>query len=272
MRTRRWLMLALHCFILIPSVVHASPQFGLTFEDGLKPAYFIETVYSLYQDEAKQDTIFLQPRVNYSSVEKDYYNLGIGWRRYLEKPDALVGINMFGDLERENRHGRLGFGAEYLSRYVDLRTNLYLALTPRRRLESHGDYILYERALDGWDAEAGFPIPGIPTLKFFAGAEGYDYKHTDDSYAWRSRLEWTLSSLAVLDLKVYDDNHDKAHWSLEARFNYDLEGFSKWKQKLFKPVETRDIRDRALERVRRESRIRKERFAEGGLSFVVVKA
>lgn len=248
------------------------PQIGFAFEDGLKPAYFIETVYKLYQDAERDNTVFLQPRLNYSDAEKDYYNLGIGWRHYLNRADALAGVNLFTDFERENRHGRIGLGGEYLSVYFDARVNAYWALSKRRRVEQLGEYVVFEQALDGWDAEAGFPLPGLPGLKWFAGAEAYDYKHRQDSLAWRTRLEWSLSPAAFVDIKVTDDEVTKPQWSIELRFSCYLEDLPKWHLNPQNYPVNADIRQRALERVRRESRIRKEKFAEGAFSFVVVKA
>ncbi len=241
---------------------------GLQFGEDIEPEFYLETVQPLRQTPDRAHTWFVQPRVGYREDDGDLYNLGAGYRRYLERQNALAGLNLFGDFENRHDHGRLGIGLEWLSTPLDLRMNVYVGLTPRRQVGTVLTGPVFEKVADGLDFEAGVPVPYLSGVKLFGGGQIYFFDETEtERYGWRARLEIKPLSWTTVNLGLRDDNDGPAEWRFDIRVSL---GFGAGGTTPDQPSKA-DARDRALDRVEREHRLVKERFGEG-LSFFVAKA
>lgn len=245
--------------------VHAGMEFG----ENLEPEFYVETVQPLYQSAERVDTVFVQPRFSYQEDHQDLYNAGLGYRRFIERANALAGVNIFGDYQDRHRHGRLGLGAEWLSPVFDARLNSYIALTPARQVDSLFGGPVYERPADGLDAEAGFPVPFVDGTRIYGGGRVYFFEETKNSYAWKSRLELKPSPWLVLNVHYSDESGGPSEWRADLRVSILFGGLKEAGRQ--KKGGAPDARDRALDRVEREHRIVTEKFGKG-LSFFVAKA
>ena len=73
--------------------------------------------------------LFLNPRSSVNDDSAEEFNLGLGFRSYCPRIDAIFGINAFYDYrwtENDAEFEQWGFGVEYLSEWVDARANYYL--------------------------------------------------------------------------------------------------------------------------------------------------
>lgn len=248
-------------------------HYGWAFEEDFKPALYIETVQPLYNDPEYNRTIFIQPRVNYNGTDQDYYNLGGGWREYLPDANALVGVNVFGDYQRDPGFGRFGVGGEWLGDVVDARINGYFRLGPRRMIEETATEVIYERVANGLDAEAGVRLPYLPYAKIFGGGEFYDFKYGDNVHGWQGRLELAPFSFTTINVRYADDSVSDGRWAVDARVSFaldDLGRAGKWFSP--EPWSRRDARERALDRVERKARIVRERYGVSkatGITFLI---
>jgi len=242
---------------------------GMQFGEDAEPDFFVETVQPLSQTPDRLHTLFVQPRYNYSEDDGGLINLGVGYRRYLERSNALAGVNVFGDYEDRHEHGRIGVGAEWLSAPLDLRVNSYIGLTPAREVESLSAGPVFEKVADGLDFEAGVPLPLVPRTKLFGGGQIYFFDETDkELYGWRVRLEMKPVAWSTINVGLRDENDGPVEWRFDVRVSLGFgAGGSAQPDSSAKP----DVRDRALDRVEREHRMVKEIFGEG-LSFFVAKA
>ncbi|MBF0254231.1 MAG: inverse autotransporter beta domain-containing protein, partial [Candidatus Omnitrophica bacterium] len=254
-------------------------HYGLQIQEDLKPGYFVETVAPLYHDPEFNDTVFVQPRAGYDGTDNDLYNLGLGWRRYSPDLDALLGVNFFGDYQRDPGYGRAGVGGEILGSWYDVRVNGYFRVGPARRVEENEYAVIYEQAVSGMDAEFGMAVPYMPWAKVYGGGQFYDFKKDSNLYGWHGRLELKPAPYVVMNLSINDDNmSDNIEWRFDVRMNLDFEepvpAFRIFSGEAFPQTES-DPRERALERVERENRILKERYAKSkttGFTFGVGKA
>lgn len=249
-------------------------HYGVDFGTDQKPRMYFETVQPLYQDEDKQNTIFIQPRLTY--LNDDFAsNLGVGYRRLLADNSVLLGGNIFFDYENEHRHYRTGIGLEGFFNRLESRMNTYFALSQSKVTKVVGASTYYERAVDGLDWELGGPTPFLNWIKVYGGGYWYDYKRFDNKSGWRGRAEFTPLSFLTVNFLVYDDNKGEVAYRADARvslaFGGDLkklkeEGEEESVVKVGiddKPFEGKvDHSDRTLDRVEREHKIELEKWAE----------
>ena len=152
---------------------------------------------------------------------------GGGYRQYISAWDVVVGANSYFDADQlTGAHlKQWGVGAELLANNWEARGNFYQPFDsdPTRTNQRvdpgsvafSGDNITYSRietfaeALKGFDAEAGFLLPGALSERFdlraFGG--GYHYEGADipGFSGWSSRLQADIGGWLELGLKVTDD-------------------------------------------------------------------
>src|SRR5690606_7324232 len=79
----------------------------------------------------------------------------------------------------------------------------------------------YEAALEGWNAEVGFLVPGLdryPEVRVFGGYYRYDNPFGSDFEGFRARLEARLLPGVIADLEYWDDAALMGgHWTAGAR-------------------------------------------------------
>jgi hypothetical protein len=230
---------------LAPVSIPEEPVFGRAtiggkFSEDLQSGY-VDTVLGLSTGDAH--AFFLNLRGMADDSNQEVFNAGLGFRYLLEDPGVILGANVFYDhinSSAGNNFNQLGFGAEVLSKWVDARFNYYLpedgsksigsfsqetgsrtTLGPRRRSGNRivRDVIetvettrfnLVEVALQGWNAEVGFLVPGVEKyleLRLFAGAYGYQNPIGGDFQGFKARAEARINRYITLDLEYWDDEN-----------------------------------------------------------------
>jgi len=84
------------------------------------------------------DVFFFNPSATRSD-DRDYFNLGAGYRHWLPGIKGILGANLFYDsyeTGRNNTFERAGIGFEFLSEWTDARANFYISLDDREAFDS----------------------------------------------------------------------------------------------------------------------------------------
>ena len=199
-------------------------EFGIDINEDQGPRYFLDPIVPLYRRPMGDgDVVFLEPRLTYRDHEW-LLNLGGGYRRLVLDRAWLLGGNMFYDYESEHAHSRVGLGAEALSSFAELRSNVYIATSGERTVEEGAGGITYERAVDGFDMEFGAPIPYYSRLKLFGGFNWYDQPHFKNRYGWTLRTEYKPVPFLVIDGTVSDDTKTNVDWGMKVVLRIPLGG------------------------------------------------
>jgi len=245
-------------------------HYGVDLGTGQKPRIYFETIQPLYQDQDKQNTYFIQPRYSLESKESAF-NIGIGYRRLLNDNTILLGANSFFDYEADDDHYRVGAGVEAFINQAELRGNAYIGLSPRRLVEEVGSTRTYEKAVDGFDAEGGLPLPYMNWIKVYGGGFWYDYEQFSDKKGWKIRNQFEPFEFSTINLTVWDDNKGDPEIRVDARVAIPFEVFyDKGKPKRWCKIglskeaypEKLDHSKKTLDRVEREYKIELERWTE----------
>jgi hypothetical protein len=210
---------------------------GGKFSDDLQSGY-LDAILGLSVND--NHALFLNLRGTLDDSDQEIFSAGLGFRVLLEDPGIIIGANAYYDSigsAAGNQFDQFGFGAEVLSKWVDARFNYYLPEDGAKRTGSvttsstrriKGDIVrqgnrrvqeffrettttridLFEVALQGWNAEIGFLVPGIEQfieLRLFAGAYGYDNPVGGDFEGVKARAEARLTEWLTLDFEYWDD-------------------------------------------------------------------
>lgn len=201
------------------------------------------------------DVLFFNPRVLGDDDSRERYSFGMGWRHLFAEQEIIIGANAYYDYidsPYNNHYDQLGVGVEFLSRWVDARFNYYLPDGEEHLVDrsedvdfslsgayARGNAIyqdskftreiteLYEGALEGFYAEAGFLVPGLDRyaeLRFFGGYYNYEGPLGTDYDGWKARAELKVLPAITLDVEYYED--DKlmgGHWTGGARVTVPFE-------------------------------------------------
>jgi hypothetical protein len=220
----------------------AEPNFGrLTL--GAK---FAEDLQSGYVDLigggylGSNTALFVNLRGTFDDNSQQLLSAGLGIRHLFEDPGIIVGANVYYDYVDTsfgNQINQLGFGAEILTKWVDARFNYYLPendrflvrdfdVTSRDRATgpeftngnlfqrnlttttSISSFGIFEEGLEGWNAEAGFLVPGLDRyfdLRLFAGGYNYQDPKGGDIAGFRARAEARITDGVTLDLEYWED-------------------------------------------------------------------
>lgn len=163
-------------------------QFGNGF--GWRDGHTFANIFYPMHLNPGVDLIFLDVRgfVSYDEVgERSGGNVGLGYRRYIDSMNTMVGVSVWGDADgaQQQNFFQAGASLEVIYNNLEMRLNGYLAEGDgtKRILNNAilgGPYyqshrILVNRATvadvqyDGFDGEVGGPLPGLQTI----GAHGY---------------------------------------------------------------------------------------------------
>ena len=190
-------------------------EFGMDVNEDQGPRYLLDPIIPLapHSKDAK-DVAFLEPRMTYRDHEW-LLNLGGGYRRLVLNRAWLLGGNLFYDFESEHAHSRVGLGAEALSSFAELRSNVYVPTSGERTVEENSGGITYERAVHGFDMEVGAPVPYYSRLKLFGGFNWYDQPHFKNRYGWTLRAEYKPVPFIVIDGTVSDNTKTNVDWGMK---------------------------------------------------------
>ncbi|MRR14124.1 hypothetical protein EG833_01575, partial [archaeon] len=145
-----------------PELIWASA--GLRLSDESAPAYMAETFISV----GKLDTmdIFTEPLV-YLKGGKLGADLGFGGRLPILAEHAIIGGNVFADLETDNSQKRLSMGGEFFYPYFSLHANMYLPFSDAHNMRE---------AVPGADLTFGIPLPNASFITVWSGAYFYSLR------------------------------------------------------------------------------------------------
>ena len=235
-----------------------------------QPEFSLLTVQPIYQSSGDIDTVFVQGRLAYGRGERTTGNLGLGYRRLVWNNAAMLGANAFYDYEWPYTHARAGIGAEIRSGPVELNSNYYRALSGRAPITA----TTIERALDGYDFELGVQFPYLPWARVFGRRfhwEAKDGPKDIDGQRLALRLQPALPF--EIEAGIQDDNVTKSAYFVQIRVSLAL-GSPKPRRALplldssaFRAV---NMREDALEPVRRENTIRVEQTTTSGTASVTI--
>ena len=247
-------------------------EYSVQWETDKKPTIYFQTVQPLYQDDSKENTIFIQPRLSIRD-ERLTSNIGFGYRR-LASDNFLWGVNFFVDYQDLHRHARAGVGLEALGQVFEGRFNTYFAgLTPKRIVEEAAASITYERVVDGMDFEIGAPVPYLPWLKIYGSGFWYDFKTFKDKVGWKSRAEAKLNDFISLEFYTWDDNKGKEEYGGRVRVNFafhDLFDFRDSLKVSNQPFPKKDLKESTLIPVERSYDITVEKWTKTATTLIEI--
>ena len=198
-------------------------EFGINIDEDDSPNYLADLILPLHRALEDRAVLFVEPRASYTD-KKWLTNLGIGYRQLVSNRAWLLGVNMFHDYETGHEHYRIGWGLEALSAYAELRSNFYLGLSPDRRVDSTTTTNTFEKAVDGFDVEAGMPVPYYSRLKLFGGFNWYNFEKFKNRYGWTLRTEYAPVRFIVIDGLVSNSTKTNVNWGMTVAFRIPLGG------------------------------------------------
>lgn len=160
-------------------------ELSVDTQGGSKPTSGILVVAPLSDERDIQNTIFTQLSAFYQD-NRTTLNVGLGYRRLAFDNTLMLGVNTFYDHEFPYDHGRTSVGFEARTTMGEINANKYWATTN----DKVGKSGLTERALDGYDIEAGLPLPYINWATIFV-------KHSN----WKSEIA-SASDLRVNEVSL----------------------------------------------------------------------
>jgi hypothetical protein len=211
--------------------------FGAKFSEDLQSGY-VDILSGLFHNS--NNALFLNIRGTFADDDQQILSAGLGFRHLFDDPGIIIGGNVYYDYI-DSQHGnginQLGLGAEVLTHWVDARFNYYLPDDDRHLVRSFTvdqhdravsapfqrngfvqesvrttdrarSFSVFEEAIEGWNAEVGFLVPGLDKymeLRLFAGAYGYNNPRGGDFNGFKARAEARITEGITLDLEYWDD-------------------------------------------------------------------
>lgn len=246
---------------------------------------------------------FLNTRTTLDDNQQLLSSYGLGTRYLVPGRDVIIGANAYYDSIHsayDNDFDQLGLGVEVLTRWVDARFNYYLPedslyevdrnsrtdgssrlgpvfgnATSRNRVLLQRDRTTntsrftskrFEGALEGFNGEVGFLIPGLDRymeVRVFAGAYYYDDPFGHEFSGVKARLEARLLPGVIADVEYWDDAYlTGGHWTGELRVSVPFSIFNlargrnpfEGASEMFRPRQ-REFRERMSDMVIRSHRV-----------------
>jgi len=200
----------------------------------------------------------LNTRATYDNRDQSLNSYGLIARAMLPDQNLIFGVNGYYDAVHSqfgSDFDQAGFGAEVLTHWVDARFNYYLPEDTRyeigrstsvksdkrigpifpvrtsstnlalqqttTRTEKRKTVKRFDEALQGWNAEVGFLLPGLDQymeVRAFAGAYGYQNPFGSDYVGFKARVEARIVPAITANVEYWDDaNLMGGHWTGELR-------------------------------------------------------
>ena len=236
---------------------------------GEKPTAGLLIVAPLTDKDDIYNTVFTQVSGFYQD-NRTTLNLGLGYRHITDDKKYLYGINAFYDHEFPYDHGRTSVGVEAMTTMWEVRGNKYWATTDWKT----GRRGNQERALDGYDLEAGIPLPYMNWTTVFIKHFKWDaYDGADDlegqDLSFRAQFPAFLKGLEVeAGRSFYKDYRNESF----VKISYNLTEIFKEKKSYREPwfnktaYRLESVEHKRFEKVRRENLIVKQ--TRGSLKVV----
>lgn len=264
---------------------------GWKFSDDLQTGY-LDVLTPFW---APGDFVFfLNTRNKWSDNGQYIPSYGLGGRYLVPGHDIILGANAYYD-GLHSRYGndfdQLGIGVELLTRWFDARANWYLPDNDlyeigdstrrdgeigvvgnfrdgnvfKRRISETSDKRYskrYEGALEGYNLEAGFLVPGLDKyfeLRFLAGYYNYSGPFNQHFDGFKGRVEARFLPGLIADVEYWDDAELMGgNWTGELRVTLPFSLFNlasgrnpfEGTAEMFKPRQ-REFRERLSEQVLR---------------------
>ena len=238
------------------------PTVEVSFEtkEGGKPTTGILVVAPLSDQEDIENTLFTQVSAFYTD-NRTTLNAGLGYRRMEFDNTLMLGVNAFYDHEFPYDHGRYSVGLEARSTVGEINANMYQAMTKWKTGKNGQE----ERALDGWDIEAGLPLPYMNWATVFVKRYKWDaVEGAKDAKGNDAQLRAYVPLLPGLEIQAgrtfkddeKDSNYFIATYNIAEAFSNKPKQQVQWFNDTAYKLES--MEDRRYEKVRRENIIVKQ--------------
>ena len=232
-------------------------DFDIQVQENLKPSFSIMSVTELFKIDS--GTVFNQTSLN-THDDDGTINIGLGARKLLNDNKILIGSNLFYDHQFDEGHKRTGVGVEAISSVFDIRGNYYNAISGSKTT-SEGS----ERALDGWDTQLDYHLPGERDVNIFANLFRFENSATGSKYEEKGNKIGANASLGnfIIEGGYLDDNqnNDAFFGSIKFVVNLGDQGENKTRNYL----EYTDVSNKLYQPVKRENKIRVVKISKSGV-------
>ena len=251
------------------------PTVELNFgaQGGSKPSGGLLVVAPLSDPDDIFNTYFTQGSVFYQD-NRTTLNLGLGYRKLSDNKMLLTGINAFYDHEFPYDHGRTSIGVEARTTAWEINANKYWATTKWKT----GKDGFEERALDGYDIEAGVPLPFMNWATVFVKHFQWDTlggvpELKGENVSLRAQFPGMLTGLEMEAGRTFtsgstykDENYVRVFYNLTAALADKPKKRRGWLSKTAYKLES--MEDKRFERVRRTNTIVKQKRKPGTIQVV----
>ena len=240
-------------------------DFDIQVQENLKPSFSIMSVTELFKTDS--GTVFNQTSLN-THDDDGTINIGLGARKLLNDNKILIGSNLFYDHQFDEGHKRTGVGVEAISSVFDIRGNYYNAISGSKTT-SEGS----ERALDGWDTQLDYHLPGERDVNIFANLFEFENPDKASTYKEKGTKFGANASLGnfIIEGGYLDDDQNNDAFFGSIKFVVKLGKFDSDSYKLEQAKKTRnyleytDVSDKLYQPVKRENKIRVVKISKSGV-------
>ena len=223
-------------------------DFEIQVREYLKPSFNIMSVTELLKIDS--GAIFNQTSIT-THDDDETVNIGLGIRKLLNDNKVLIGSNIFYDQQFTNNHKRTGAGVEAISSVFDIRGNYYNAISGSKNTTDGS-----ERALDGWDTQIDYHLPGEHDVNFFINAFKFENPDKISTYEEKGNKYGANAKLGhfLMEAGYMDDNQGGDSYFGSIKFVVNIGEQKENKTRNF--LEYTDVSDKLYQPVKRENKIR----------------
>ena len=234
-------------------------DFDIQIQEKLKPSFRIMSVSEIFKIDS--GTVFNQTSLN-THDDDETINIGFGARKLLNDNKILIGSNIFYDQQFTENHKRTGAGVEAISSVFDIRGNYYNAISGSKTT-SEGS----ERALDGWDAQLDFHVPGKRDINIFANLFEFENPETSSTFEQKGTKLGANASLGnfIIEGGYLDDNQNNDSFFGSIKFVVKLGDQGENKTRNY--LEYTDVSNKLYQPVKRENKIRLVKLSKSGVKI-----
>ena len=232
-------------------------DFDIQVQENLKPSFSIMSVTELFKIDS--GTVFNQTSLNTHDGDGTI-NIGLGTRKLLNDNKILIGSNLFYDHQFDEGHKRTGVGVEAISSVFDIRGNYYNAISGSKTT-SEGS----ERALDGWDTQLDYHLPGEKDVNIFANLFRFENSATDSTYEEKGTKIGANASLGNFIIEGGYLNDNKKNDVFFGSIKFVVKLGDQAENQTLNYLEYTDVSDKLYQPVKRENKIRVVKISKSGV-------